>query len=111
MTSDGTHAIVSLRETVSFLALGIDDLRFDPAQLEDLSSSYFSSLAAIAINRWVAATRHPSYPLLKVISIQLKYWATMLRKIEAEPIFYRSTFEPLPLCDYVAMGMPLTTAS
>jgi hypothetical protein len=51
MTSDGTHAIVSLRETVSFLALGIDDLRFDPAQLEDLSSSYFSSLAAIAINR------------------------------------------------------------
>jgi hypothetical protein len=52
MASDGTHAIVSLRETVSsFLALGIDDLRFDPAQLEDPSSSYFSSLAAKTINR------------------------------------------------------------
>jgi hypothetical protein len=48
MTSVGNHAIVSLRETVSlFLALGIDGIRFDPAQLEDLSSSFFSSLAAI----------------------------------------------------------------
>jgi hypothetical protein len=81
MTSDGTHAIVSLRETVSsFLALGIDDLRFDPAQLEDPSSSYFSSLAAIAINCRVAATRHPSYPLLKVISIQLKDWGDDAQK-------------------------------
>jgi hypothetical protein len=65
MRPDGTHAIVSPRETVSlFLALGIYDLHFDPAQLEDPFSSYFCSLAAIAINRRVAATRHPSYPLL-----------------------------------------------
>ncbi len=42
MTPDGTHAIVSLRESFSsFLAQGIDDLPFDPAQLEDPSSSYF----------------------------------------------------------------------
>jgi hypothetical protein len=81
MTPDGTHAIVSLRETFSsFLALGIDDLRFDPAQLEDPSSSYFCSLAAKAINRRVAATRHPSYPLLKVISIQLKDWGDDAQK-------------------------------
>jgi hypothetical protein len=34
MTPDGTHATVSLRETVlRFLALVIDDLHFDPAQL------------------------------------------------------------------------------
>ena len=81
MTSEGTHAIVSLRETVlSFLALGIDDLRFDPAQLEDPSSSYFSSLAAIAINRRVAATRHPSYPCPKVTLIQLKDWGDDAQK-------------------------------
>jgi hypothetical protein len=81
MTPDGTHAIVSLRETFSsFLALGIDELCFDPAQLEDRSSSYFCSLAAKAINRRVAATRHPSYPLLKVISIQLKDWGNNAQK-------------------------------
>jgi hypothetical protein len=81
MTPDGSHAIVSLRETFSsFVALGIDDLRFDPAQLEDPSSSYFCSLAAKAINRQVAATRHPSYPLLKVILIQLKDWGDDAQK-------------------------------
>jgi hypothetical protein len=52
MTSDSTHAIVLLRETVSsFLALGIDNLCFDPAQLEDPLSYYFTSLAAVATNR------------------------------------------------------------
>jgi hypothetical protein len=97
MIPDGTHTIISLRETFSsFLALGIDDLCFDPAQLEDPSSSYFCSLAAMAINRRVAATRHLSYALLKVISIQLKDWGDDAQKSAAEQVFNRSTSKPLP---------------
>jgi hypothetical protein len=73
MTSDGTYDIISLQETVMlFIALRKDNICFDSAQLEDPWWSYLFSLAAITINRRSEATRQPSYPPLKVISIQLK---------------------------------------
>jgi hypothetical protein len=45
MTLNGAHAIILLCETVaSFLALGSDNLCFDPANFDDPLSNYFTAL-------------------------------------------------------------------